>query len=842
MMENKINVESGERLSFYSLFEEKGYHIEIPIIQRDYAQGRESKAEIRDTFLEALYNYLEEGRPHRDLDFVYGTIIEGEFSKFIPLDGQQRLTTLFLLHWYLAHASGNFSQFRQVIGRKKGSTYKSKFTYETRTSSREFCDELIAKDIDLDSLLKPDNGKNNSLSKTIQNMGWYYRSWNYDPTIQSMLNMLDALHIKFADRGDFYSKLTEEMVITFQFLNLQEFKLTDDLYIKMNARGKSLTPFENFKAKFEQYLSLNNTKEQVDREFSINYKGEEKRVSLREYFSYKIDVEWTNLFWQYKDVITRKKDAEEDNDYDDEIMNLIRVLSTNYYASTYEPDDNLEYLRGTDKAKRLKGYSDELSFNKYKDLNCLSLENVYNIIDSIDSLYNGGDKIKTHLQDTFYFDEDSTFRAALSHELSSPRRVQFYAYIQYLVDKSNNISGLHQWMRFVHNMTENTIIDTLDMYANAIKFVDRYLPYSDNILNSLSNDIDSINKRQLKEERIKALLINKSDEWKNAIEKSERQVFFKGQVGFVLEFSKILSFYNKLQSCNWSDDDNIEYLKRFKHYSNNAAALFELYESTMNDKFFVERAILSKGNYLIPASRDRYNFSSNDKIKNYDRDYSWKRLLRTDDNEWWTNRREYIKSVLDDENFNKNDVRVSLEKIINKSDVSNWRKYFIRNPQLMKYCKQGFIYKTKDEFYLLGESQLNHYHRELYSYILFINCNKIINEFSPFTSCGIVRVKSREGHSYAKFQGLELDNMRFIIEVYYTKSQNFLSKPYQVRFYTLDSIDVDDYPVSVLEILAKSVMKWKENEDWEGYWTCYESEEEAIVGIKELCDKLRVLL
>ena len=29
----------------------------------------------------------------------------------------------------------------------------------------------------------------------------------------------------------------------------------EDLYIKMNSRGKPLTPFENFKARFEQAIA-----------------------------------------------------------------------------------------------------------------------------------------------------------------------------------------------------------------------------------------------------------------------------------------------------------------------------------------------------------------------------------------------------------------------------------------------------------------------------------------------------------------------------------------------------------------------------------------------------------
>ena len=43
-------------------------------------------------------------------------------------------------------------------------------------------------------------------------------------------------------------------MITFQLLKLDEFGLSDDLYIKMNARGKPLTNFETFKARFGQDL------------------------------------------------------------------------------------------------------------------------------------------------------------------------------------------------------------------------------------------------------------------------------------------------------------------------------------------------------------------------------------------------------------------------------------------------------------------------------------------------------------------------------------------------------------------------------------------------------------
>lgn len=72
--------------------------ITIPMIQRDYAQGRLDPEinRVRSRFLDSLYNAIV--NEPITLDFVYGDInAEGVMT---PLDGQQRLTTLFLLHWY----------------------------------------------------------------------------------------------------------------------------------------------------------------------------------------------------------------------------------------------------------------------------------------------------------------------------------------------------------------------------------------------------------------------------------------------------------------------------------------------------------------------------------------------------------------------------------------------------------------------------------------------------------------------------------------------------------------------------------------------------------------------
>ncbi|CDX58774.1 conserved hypothetical protein [Mesorhizobium plurifarium] len=239
-------------------------HIEIPLIQRDYAQGRTGTAveRIRASFLDVLYRAVTCGESV-NLDFVYGDVENGTLR---PLDGQQRLTTLFLLHWYLAFRSGRLNQ-------EQG--WKS-FSYATRASARLFCERLVASEPPATVEI---------LSAWIADQFWYLHTWRHDPTIQSMLVMLDAMHERFRDDDCLtaWERLidAEAPAITFHLLPIEQVGLGDDLYIKMNSRGKPLTPFENFKALFEKILETS-CPDRVD-EFAV-----------------KIDGVWSDLLWRYR--------------------------------------------------------------------------------------------------------------------------------------------------------------------------------------------------------------------------------------------------------------------------------------------------------------------------------------------------------------------------------------------------------------------------------------------------------------------------------------------------------------------------------------------------------------
>jgi hypothetical protein len=200
MTTNIIPSQKGEQLSFFQLFSEKGWKIEIPIIQRDYAQGRESATSIRNALIDVLYRHISENE-NIDLDFVYGGLTGEHNDTLILLDGQQRITTLFLLHWYLANKENRAKEFQDFML----SGNDSHFTYATRASAREFCNAIVRCELDFSRLISTNDEVR--LSTILRDMPWYFESWENDPTIRAMLTMVDAIDEKFMHAQGLFDRL-----------------------------------------------------------------------------------------------------------------------------------------------------------------------------------------------------------------------------------------------------------------------------------------------------------------------------------------------------------------------------------------------------------------------------------------------------------------------------------------------------------------------------------------------------------------------------------------------------------------------------------------------------------
>jgi hypothetical protein len=824
-MTNINNSKGGKRLSFHKVFTQEELHIEVPIIQRDYAQGRPSFDENRPLFLNALRTYLEENKPNRDLDFVYGTVEKlDKKNLFIPLDGQQRLTTLFLLHWYLALKEDKLDEFRSVLQSEK----KSKFRYKTRTSSTDFFDALLKKDnsIDLNDLKLKDT-KGNIIYKSIKDIildsGWFFSNWKNDPTVKSILRMINAIHDTFKDSEPFFERLTDEdkPIITFMFLNIGDYGLTDDLYIKMNARGKELTPFENFKAKLEQHIKI--LFENSDKEYVKDYEGQKRTMSVPEYFSHQIDTDWTNLFWQYRN---------DKGEIDDKIMNFIQTLFVNHLAKI---DNQLKIGKIVDKKN--------VSFYDYFETDYLNEVFIIEVIELLDILKSSNEKAKKFLpNDFFYYDEVKNLDYSLNYNFPNINsRVQFHAYCQYLI-KNKTSEGLEDWMRLIHNLTKNITYDGLNELVRDIKAVQKLLNHSNYILTHLSTTGEKIEdgfvEKQRYEEKIKALLLRK-DNWRERILQVEQHGYFTGQIGFLLNFSGIEDYYNEYDNCEWNEEKDVLFIESFDNYYNKSLSIFDYNETGLRSfkNYAWHRALLCKGDYLLSQSSN-WSF-----LIDNERDISWKRLLFADgDNR--RSRRKFIKELFDGEEFDIFNPKIYFDAIIEKEgNIGDWREGFIQFPKLLSYLggKKYIRWEGEYNIRLLRKERTSGEYSEYYSHWFYYKHIKS-QDFTPFKKVDYFTKTGREQVTPCAFIDHFFTNSN---KNHYAIDISFEKKQYHIKFFNRHKDENGNYTIEK-EIYDKLIRLKEYNFEEKVIHagipkqiTKVDTQEEAINCIKIICSTLK---
>ena len=296
---------SDTRYTFWKLIQEN--EVQIPQVQRDYVYGRTVGSGKEATVLDGLLNEFKRvlessGDDTIVLDFVYGDIHrkDNKYEYLIPLDGQQRLTTLYLLHVYAAvrQSIKNAEETGDQRCLPEGAEKLARFSYETRTSASTLCDNLVNHFITRLNLEE-------SISEQIEGDPRYLPSYDFDPTIRSILNVLDRIQVVFKDTNDIWDRLTcDRKRIGFDYLPMNDYKLSDELYIKMNSRGKFLTRYELFKSDLLGY---------IQEKFGI----EERRK-----FSIWTDVNLTNIAWRLKKEGKDKKD----NDIDDYLLDFYQNI------------------------------------------------------------------------------------------------------------------------------------------------------------------------------------------------------------------------------------------------------------------------------------------------------------------------------------------------------------------------------------------------------------------------------------------------------------------------------------------------------------------------------------
>ena len=474
------------------------FKVLIPIIQRDYAHGRDNaKAkDVREDLIDSLWNVVnpknvdnQKSDKGLHLDFVYGRI---DGACLIPFDGQQRLTTLFLFHRYL-YEKEKGNEWHNSAEQK----LLKKFSYATRPSARDFCEALCDNSILGDSKTPP-------CIDDISDASWFDVSWLDDPTVKSMIRVLNTIHGKAS--GD--NNIERLNRITFTLADMGELNMGDMSYISMNATGRPLTAWENLKASLlERYPNI------------------QEKESL--------DTKWADYF--FSKALSKDKES-----YDLMMLGMIHLHLS-----------NVERLDGEKNSYAIPSFEQihSIPYTPFASYKSVLGENISAII-PVFALWNALIDAETKILEavTPLWESRLNPLIYLKNDITYADRVTYFAIILFFKyhPKCYNWDLLKSWMRIVNNLVENTSIghDNLsshlklinDLASHCLKNSTHFILLWDKLSSFLDENRPC--SEQLKEEKTKADLLFTGKIDIGTIEKAEKDDWCRGKILLLLHTSE----------------------------------------------------------------------------------------------------------------------------------------------------------------------------------------------------------------------------------------------------------------------------------------------------------------
>ena len=580
----------------------------IPKIQRPYAQGRLDGVctYIRNTLLNEMFENFKTDEIF-DFNFIYG-IVRPSNDEYVMelLDGQQRMTTLFLVYWYIANCELTEED-------KEDKTIRDalhRFVYETRSTSTVFCHKLASYRVDLSG---------QTPSKVIRQAKWYFKSFDRDSTITAMLTMLDAIHERYINQDDntLHTKMSN---IQFYVKSLGFFNLSEELYIKMNARGLQLSSFENFKADLTNYIS------EVDyppfkKLVPLYRKDSEETVEFHFNFSVKLDSKWIDIFW--------RKGFE---NFDTSYMSFFsRFFACKYIVSTKEIVTDRDMRQDlilreiyTDAEKRTET-NEYLGFKEFESILTNHPEYVLTLNKMLDTFYQydfkDSKKVIYEMMVPAWEKlslEGDDFYSNINSKMTHIKLITFGAVIEFIeAFESFDTEVFKQWMRIVWNVVENTNIDSLTPVSSLIrKFsaiihsIAKRMSGEESFYYALSqwkeDSTDERENRALLEEVLKASRIAENDKWLPVFEDAEKHPYFRGMVMFFYKEGMSLPEYQHGLSLakDMFDESGISPVYRQEHLLIRAIASQFVTWDDIRNRFITERAETNKYLKNILASNN----------------------------------------------------------------------------------------------------------------------------------------------------------------------------------------------------------------------------------------------
>jgi hypothetical protein len=340
-------------------------------------------------------------------------------------------------------------------------------------------------------------------------------------------------------------------------------------------------------------------------------------VSIAEFFERRMDTQWTDLFWAYKNPQT--------NTFDEPVMNLLRALA----LVSLDPTSP-GFIQDT---MLLRGRQFAGTFSPFHEHGWLTRDFASNLINLLDVWSRSHGKLVPILSSPQYFDERMFFQNAIQEPtaLEYTRLIQFAAFVIYLRHHEGNVqpASLNEWMRVVRNLATNTEIERPEEYRRSLEGLNKLLPYSGEILERLSDTdigLTGFSPQQLREESLKARLILADTGWRDGIARAEEHGYFAGQIEFLMDFCGVLGQTEKTPA-KWDKTTHAILQTSFDVYLKKAQTTFNSSglapTKPVSGPHLWKRALLAVGDYLL-SSGSNHSFLTNPQ-RNWD---SWKRFLR----------------------------------------------------------------------------------------------------------------------------------------------------------------------------------------------------------------------
>lgn len=667
------------------------YLIYVPSFQRNYIQGSDEFKDKRDRLLDDIFESLK-SRKVIDLGFVYGRSEESYKGRlFYPYDGQQRLTTLYFLYLML--------YFRN---RKKESIkgLKGKLSYQTRQSTDRFINSFIDW---IYNLMKNEYdlfwNPNNKSSAFIQMQDWFFDyDWKYDVSIKNILFLIDTLKIRILNLENeiaideiinLIDDKEDDNPFKFIFIHIDDIIQNDELYIKINARGKALSHFENLKS------DINNLWRNED------YKS-------------KLDGAWTEYVWKESSKDSDSGTIEErfDSDFYNSFKNIFYL---NYLSNIEKPltpafinEIKNEWDNVFNKGKINKDWENKAS--------CDVISYFFDAVSHPNYLF----EKQADGYGNLLFKENPGYVECL--------KIYVYYYLISNIYKSRNCVTdleivlfdeiLTLFKRLIDN--QDKYLDSIDSLIKAIKsskyLIDKSIE-SNGILNFLqSNEVDininkllDLRKEQVEEEILKARLIYKDKRFIDLFEKGYNELRNKGQLGFIFY---LIKNNNKLRNIRTED---ISY-ESFEKTLNQIISI-----QSFTGDFISNRGVIFNPNYelllraILAKTKDHFFWEKSNNLLSFpllndDRDMSLHTFLNCyssnnpEDVKYKFNLLDGLREVLNLFDPNKDNIEEVLKRIIEdykKTDSNVWYKFFVIYDGVFKQCRNGNIYYYSDKYVLL---------------------------------------------------------------------------------------------------------------------------------------------